>query len=84
MSDTQLLTLSASLVATLFGLLVTVLGWLGNKFYSKLDEISKNLIVMAGELHDRINGLDRQMHERINGLDRRVTRVETQHEDRRK
>ncbi len=60
MSDTQLLTLAASLVATLFGLLVTVLGWLGNKFYSKLDEISGNLVKMAGELHERINGLDRR------------------------
>jgi biopolymer transport protein ExbB/TolQ len=64
---------ASSLVATLFGLLVTIIGWLGNKFYAKLDEISKNLVVMAGELH-----------ERINGLDRRVTRVETQYEDRRK
>lgn len=72
MSDTQLLAISASLVATLFGVLVTVLGWLGNKFYAKLDEISKNLVDMAGELHDRINGLDR-----------RVTKVETQCEERR-
>lgn len=73
MSDTQLLAISASLVATLFGVLVTVLGWLGNKFYVKLDEISKNLVDMAGELHDRINGLDR-----------RVTKVETQYEERRR
>lgn len=72
MNETQLLTLAASLVATLFGLLVALLAWLGNKFYTKLDEISKNLVDMAGELH-----------ERINGLDRRVTRVETQFEDRR-
>ena len=72
MSETQLLTIAASLVATLFGLLVTMLGWLGNKFYTKLDEISKNLVDMAGELH-----------ERINGLDRRVTKVETQCEERR-
>ena len=72
MSDTQLLAISASLVATLFGVLVTVLGWLGNKFYVKLDEISKNIVDMAGELHDRINGLDR-----------RVTKVETQCEERR-
>ena len=72
MSDTQLLAISASLVATLFGVLVTVLGWLGNKFYAKLDEISKNLVDMAGELHDRINGLDR-----------RVTKVETRCEERR-
>ena len=72
MSDTQLLAISASLVATLFGVLVTVLGWLGNKFYAKLDEISKNIVDMAGELHDRINGLDR-----------RVTKVETRCEERR-
>ena len=73
MNDAQLLTLAASLVATLFGLLVTLIGWLGNKFYTKLDEISKNLVDMAGELH-----------ERINGLDRRVTKVETQYEERRR
>lgn len=66
MTETQLLAIAASLVATLFGLLVVIIGWLGNKFYSKLDEISKNLVLMAGELH-----------ERINGLDRRVTVVET-------
>ena len=72
MTDTQLLTIAASLVATLFGLLVALLSWLGNKFYTKLDEISGNLVKMAGELH-----------ERINGLDRRVTKVETQCEERR-
>ena len=61
MTETQLLAIAASLVATLFGLLVAIIGWLGNKFYSKLDEISKNLVLMAGELHDRINGLDRRV-----------------------
>ena len=60
MSETQLLTIACMLVATLFGILVAIIGWLGNKFYTKLDEISKNLVVMAGELHDRINGLDRR------------------------
>lgn len=71
MSDTVLLAIAASLVATLFGLLVAIIGWLGNKFYSKLDEISRNLVTMASELH-----------ERINGLDRRVTVVETRVERR--
>lgn len=61
MNDTFLLTISASLVATLFGVLVAIIGWLGNKFYAKLDEISKNLVHMAGELHERINGLDRRL-----------------------
>lgn len=61
MNETILLTISASLVATLFGVLVAVIGWLGNKFYNKLDEISRNLVLMAGELHERINGIDRRL-----------------------
>jgi len=61
MSEAMLLTIAASLVATLFGVLVAIIGWLGNKFYSKLDEISKNLVTMAGELHDRINGIDKRL-----------------------
>lgn len=61
MSESMLLTIAASLVATLFGVLVMIIGWLGNKFYTKLDEISSNLVKMAGELHERINGLDRRL-----------------------
>lgn len=61
MSDTLLLTLSSSLLATLFGLLILILGWLGNKTYNKLDEISTNLVKMAGELHTRINDLDTRL-----------------------
>ena len=61
MNEAMLLTIAASLVATLFGVLVAIIGWVGNKFYAKLDEISKNLIVMAGELHERINGIDRRL-----------------------
>lgn len=61
MSEAMLLAIAASLVATLFGVLVAIIGWMGNKFYSKLDEISKNLVTMAGELHDRINGIDKRL-----------------------
>ena len=61
MTETTMLVVASSLVATLFGLLVAIIGWLGNKFYAKLDEISENLITMAGELHDRINGIDKRL-----------------------
>lgn len=66
MSETLMLTIAASLVATLFGLLVAVLGWLGSKIYTKLEEMATTMHAIAGDLH-----------ERINGLDRRVTVVET-------
>lgn len=61
MENTVLVTMALSLVATLFALLVLVLGWLGNKTYGKLEEISANLVKMAGELHEKINSHDRRL-----------------------
>jgi hypothetical protein len=66
MSETQLLTMAAGLVATLFGLLCMILGWIGNKLFGKLEDMAKGLSDMASELH-----------EKLNALDRRVTVVET-------
>lgn len=72
MTEATLVTMALSLVATLFGLLVLVLGWIGNKTYGKLDEISTNLVKMAGELHTRINGLDTRLAKVETRLERRV------------
>lgn len=70
MPDTLLLTVAASLVATLFGLLVALLAWLGNKIYNKLEEMARTMQTIASDLH-----------ERINDLDKRVTVVETRCND---
>lgn len=70
MADNTLTALALSLVATLFGLLILILGWLGAKLYSKLDEMSKNLVLMASELHTKINVIDL-----------RLTKVETRCDD---
>lgn len=64
-----LFTIVLSLVGVFFGLLMTVIGWIGNKLYNKVDEMSVNLVKMASELHTRINDLHT-----------RLVRVETQHE----
>lgn len=61
MSEVNLLPLSLSLVAALFGLLCLILGWMGNKIYIKLDELGKALTKIAGDLHERINGIDRRV-----------------------
>jgi flagellar motor component MotA len=66
MNETQLLTIAAALVATMFGLLTAVLGWIGNKLYAKIDE-------MGDTMHEIAAGL----HEKFNGLDKRVTVIET-------
>jgi membrane protein implicated in regulation of membrane protease activity len=54
-----------SLVATMFGLLVLVLGWMGSKVYDRLGE-------MAASMHN----IESDLHGKIGALDRRVTRVE--------
>ena len=66
MSETQLIAISGAVLAAMFGLLTAILGWIGSKMYAKMEEISKTMRDIAGDLH-----------ERINGIDRRVTVVET-------
>ena len=54
-----------SLVGTFFGLLVAVLGWMGNKIYLKLEEVNLNL-----------GRLDRDLTTKVHEIDKRVTRLE--------
>ena len=56
-----MLTIAASLVATMFGLLISILGWMGNKVYSKMEEMGVTLHKIAGDLHQKIESLDRRI-----------------------
>lgn len=58
MTETQMLIMAASLVATMFGLLATVIGWIGNRAINSIDQMKNKLSEVAGELHSRINGID--------------------------
>ncbi len=55
------------LVASMFGLLVAVFGWLSNKLYENLDQMTKSLQEIESGLIDKI-------HE----IDKRVVKVETE------
>lgn len=59
-------TIALALNGVLFGLLTALLGWLGNKVYSKLESIERQLVEMETELRR-----DMQF------IDRRVTRLES-------
>lgn len=61
MSDTQFLSVLMSLVAALFGVIIMILGWLGNKMYSKLDEMNRTIPVILAELGGRVRDLDRRV-----------------------
>ena len=55
-----MLTLAGALLAAVFGALMAVLVWIGNKLHAKLEQITQTLTQIAGDLHERINGLDRR------------------------
>ena len=61
MTEIDLLSISAVLVATLFGLLTSLLGWGGSKVIARLDAVVEKLESVAGQLHHRINGIDRRV-----------------------
>ena len=68
MNENLIITVATSLVAVFFGLLVAVLGWLGNKIYTSLENVSRGLREMEREI-----GL------RLSDMDRRLIRIETVH-----
>lgn len=57
MDATTLLTISASLVAALFGVLCAVIGWVGSRVVVKQDELMAKLDLVKDDLHTRINHL---------------------------
>jgi ABC-type sulfate transport system permease component len=78
MTDTQLLTMAAALVAALFGLLATVVGWIGARVLTKLDQLVNTMHEVSGELHDRITVVSDALGARISGVDGRVIWLEAQ------
>lgn len=68
MTDSYILTFATSLVAVFFGLLVTILGWLGNKIYTSLDMVNGS-----------IRQMEREITLKLNDMDRRITRIEATH-----
>lgn len=62
MTNVQMLSIASSLVATLFALLILLIGWLGNKLYDKLVSLGKAI---------------EHIHARIDWLDKRLVVVET-------
>lgn len=61
MTETQMLTIAAALVASMFGLLTAVVGWVGSRAISSIDAMREKLSEVAGELHTRINGLENRV-----------------------
>ena len=81
MTNAQMLSFYSSIVVVLFGIVMTLLGWLGTRLYSKLEEMSKSIRSIEGDLHERVAVIDKRLvaveakcrfeHDRRNDSDRR-------------
>lgn len=58
MSETQILTTSGSIIISLLGILLCVIGWLGSRVINRLDELVDRVDDVKGDLHGRINVID--------------------------
>lgn len=58
MTENEMLTIAAALVATMFGLLAAIIGWIGSRAINSIDAMKDKLNEVAGELHTRINSID--------------------------
>jgi uncharacterized protein YoxC len=56
-----MLTAAGALLAILVAVLLALLGWMGSKFYSKLEELNGAVNKIAGDFHGKISELDRRM-----------------------
>ena len=61
MNEIDLLAVAAWIIVSLFGALTGLLVWLGNKVIARLDAVVEKLESVAGQLHHRINGIDRRV-----------------------
>jgi hypothetical protein len=60
-------------IATLIG----VLGWIGARVHTKLDELSGKLESGIGSMNNTLSAIERDLRGELTDLDRRMTRVET-------
>jgi len=57
----ELFNMVVALVAVMFGLLMALLGWLGNRLYNRVDEIGQAVQNIETDLHGQIGVLDRRV-----------------------
>lgn len=56
--DIELIKLLGASVGSLLGLLVLVVGWIGNRIHARLDEINKTLTSIEKDLRQEVNALN--------------------------
>jgi hypothetical protein len=58
MYESQIASGAASIIVSLLGVILCVVGWLGSRMANRLDDLVDRIDEVKGDLHERINGID--------------------------
>ncbi len=61
MDQTQILATSGSVIVSLLGILLCVIGWLGSRVVSRLDTLVDRVDEVKGDLQSNINELETRL-----------------------
>ncbi len=67
---TQLLTMAGSLIVALFGVISSIIVWVGSRIINKQDAMNTKLDTLKDEVHHRINNIEIRLvrvETRVNG-----------------
>lgn len=57
-------------------ILITLLGWIGSRVHSKLDELTATVANKFEQINETLGGIERDLRHDLSRLDRRVSRIE--------
>ena len=69
MNELNILGFLMGAIGGLIGLLTLVIGWIGSRIHTRLDDISKSL-----------SSIEKDLRKDLSSLDRRLIAIETKHE----
>jgi hypothetical protein len=66
-----------TLMGLIFGLLIAVLAWIGNRVHTRLDALTETVDKKFEQIHTVLSSIERDLRGDLVDLDRRIAKLET-------
>lgn len=77
MTPAEFSSILLAVLSAVFVLLITVLGWIGSRVHSRLDNLYEVLDTKLGAMDSKLGGIEHDLRDELTSLDRRITRIES-------
>jgi hypothetical protein len=73
----EIINIIVALTAGLFTVLIVVIGWIGSRVHTKLDDLSLVVATKFDELNKTLIAIERDLRDDLHDMDRRIILLET-------